>query len=536
MKNTAAFLIIILFSWQTLASTEAHWLVKKSSRGEISVQRVKRQMKKSGQEVRTIREYIAEGSATVESTYQEFLYSDQALPPQYRKHIQPQALLFWIGSEVRTLVQQGDPANRIDLTIVGDGYTAAEKDKFFSDAQSITEDLFGQKTFASYLPLFNVHAVFVPSAESGLTDGNVRKNTALGLYRDPPGSKRAIMPGNTRAIERAIALAPDADYPILMANDAYYGGLGGRYAITTSSPESGKVVLRHELGHNFGEVGEEYDGGHVYDGANSSRGNNVKWSHWLAGDLKKFETKQLTGDYVWKNLSTGPYRANFMFPQGNYILDVIVSAVGWSSPDDVYVTIDGQRQVLRGRFTDDRSFFNLDSQLSAGAHVVEARENIRDGDNVLAFINMYALPADIIREKGFIGAYATFDIRGGKSYRPTFDTCIMREMTSDEFCSVDKENFWHKFLARISLIDDIRKQKTSTSLDIEAMTPPLPGLQYSWFKKVAGQYQRLATESNAKISLSPVESGQYKVEVVFKTPEVRKYNSDFTAVKEFFVE
>jgi hypothetical protein len=225
-----------------------------------------------------------------------------------------------------------------------------------------------------------------------------------------------------------------------------------------------------------------------------------------------------------------------MFPQGNYVLDVIVSAVGWSSPDDVYVTIDGQRQVLSGRFTNDRSFFNLDAQLSPGAHVVEARENIRDGDNVLAFINMYALPADIIREKGFIGAYATFDIRGGKSYRPTFDTCIMREMTSDEFCSVDKENFWHKFLARVSLVDDIKKQKTTTSLDVEAVTPPLQGLQFSWFKKVGGQYQRLAAADTATISLAPTESGQYKVEVVFRTPEVRKYNSDFTAVKEFLIE
>ena len=35
-----------------------------------------------------------------------------------------------------------------------------------------------------------------------------------------------------------------------------YGGLGGRYAITTRSKNSGSMVLRHELGHNFGNVGE----------------------------------------------------------------------------------------------------------------------------------------------------------------------------------------------------------------------------------------------------------------------------------------
>ena len=50
-----------------------------------------------------------------------------------------------------------------------------------------------------------------------------------------------------------------------------WGGLGGRYAITTRSLTSGSMVLRHELGHNFSNVGEEYDGGQVYSGANFSR-------------------------------------------------------------------------------------------------------------------------------------------------------------------------------------------------------------------------------------------------------------------------
>ena len=44
-----------------------------------------------------------------------------------------------------------------------------------------------------------------------------------------------------------------------------YGGLGGQFVIGTKSATTGTVVLRHEMGHNFINVGEEYDGGNVYN-------------------------------------------------------------------------------------------------------------------------------------------------------------------------------------------------------------------------------------------------------------------------------
>ena len=61
--------------------------------------------------------------------------------------------------------------------------------------------------------------------------------------------------------------------------DDFYGGLGGEFVISTKSKTSGQVVLRHEMGHNFGVVGEEYDGGYAYSGANSVRSPyNIPWS------------------------------------------------------------------------------------------------------------------------------------------------------------------------------------------------------------------------------------------------------------------
>jgi hypothetical protein len=72
------------------------------------------------------------------------------------------------------------------------------------------------------------------------------------------------------------------DFPSLIGNDDYYGGLGGEFTIATRSMHSGTVVLRHELGHNFISVGEEYDGGYVYSGCNAAQSlHNIKWKHWL---------------------------------------------------------------------------------------------------------------------------------------------------------------------------------------------------------------------------------------------------------------
>lgn len=64
----------------------------------------------------------------------------------------------------------------------GDGYTAAEKDRFFDDMQRLVNDMFTSVTFASHLPLFNVWALFRASVDSGIGVGGKPKVKRLGLY------------------------------------------------------------------------------------------------------------------------------------------------------------------------------------------------------------------------------------------------------------------------------------------------------------------------------------------------------------------
>jgi len=496
------------------------------------------------------RAVIAEESKASDTEFTETWYRDGAMPSRISvsasrltimnaaELLQPADDINWSQSEVKTLVRQGPDENRIKLTILGDGYTLAEKDRFFEDAQRIADDLFTGDTFASYLPLFNVYAVFVPSQESGITDLR-NKNTAFGLYRSPKGSKRGIMPGNSSAIERALSMAPArADYPIIIANDNFYGGLGGRYAITTRSVESGTMVLRHELGHNFGNVGEEYDGGQVYSGANHSGRESLPWNHWIDGSKEIHEGNFITGAYVWKSLNGGKETVRFNIPEqqiSGQRLFVRISSVGWSNPNEIKVKLDGVDAEITGLYTADRSFFDLkpNATIAPGAHTLEIQDVSGDGDNVLAFAQVFSMPLDYDFTADKVGGFLTYNSSGRSvGYRPTEDSCLMRNMRLKKFCSVDQENMWHQFFNRVELIDGVQQKGNQ----VELAAPNLNSLEIKWFKSTGQGWSALTQYDNLRsISRPELDAGKYRVDVKFRSPEIRKWDSKFEDSKEFSI-
>lgn len=433
-------------------------------------------------------------------------------------------------TEVRTLVSQGPKENRINLTILGDGYTSAEKEKFFADAQAAVKGLFDGVAFASYLPLFNIYAVFVPSNVSGLGDGGPI-DTVFQLYRAPKGSKRAIYPGDEDALEDALSLAPATDYPIVLANDDYYGGLGGRYAISTRSVLSGMKVLRHELGHNFGEVGEEYDNGDVYYGANASRSPAGSWNQWISGSPQTFEGRILSGGYVWQNLADGPYQAQFRGGASGNTNYLWVSMVGWETDNDVMVSLNGTNVPLTVEKHTDRQFNEVQLPWSE-TNTLEIKENVKDGDNVLGYAVVYSYPPgyDLTLDK--VASFATFDSNGSKSYRPTHNSCIMRNMEIDHFCVVDRENFWHQFLARISLVDSLSVMSVTSAPMVKLQTLPLPGLKITWFEKTSTGRTEIPELANKTEWPANGRTGKFVARVEFQTAEVKVYNNDFAVEKE----
>ncbi|MFL6194791.1 MAG: M64 family metallopeptidase [Thermoanaerobaculia bacterium] len=163
--------------------------------------------------------------------------------------------------KVWTVFESGPPAVKVDLLLLGDGYSASESEKFHADVKRLTEALFAAEPFKSHRGDFNVRAVDLPAPASGVTDprtGAWRK-TPLGLTYNAFDSERYVLTFEDQAVREAAAQAP-YDTLILLANGRKYGG-GGIYNLwntaAVDSAESAYLVV-HEFGHSFAGLGDEY--------------------------------------------------------------------------------------------------------------------------------------------------------------------------------------------------------------------------------------------------------------------------------------
>src|SRR5215510_6338693 len=91
--------------------------------------------------------------------------------------------------------KSGDPADKVDLLLLGDGYTAAERPKFDADARRLIEILFATSPFKERRNNFNVWGLCPPAAESGISrpSTGVHRRSPLGASYDSFGSERYIL-------------------------------------------------------------------------------------------------------------------------------------------------------------------------------------------------------------------------------------------------------------------------------------------------------------------------------------------------------
>jgi len=449
-----------------------------------------------------------------------------------------------VFEEVVTLVNSGPSENRIDVTFMGDGYTIDERQKFFDDMQRMVDDMFKDRTFKSYLPLFNVHVVFKPSNQSGIGRNDRAKDTAYRLYR-AGNTLRAIYPGNKSALRSSCAKAPGCDYPVVIANDPNYGGLGGEFAVSTSSVTSGTKVLRHELGHNFGRVGEEYDGG-GYFGANHSRSaSRVSWQHWATDSVVRAEpSRSAFVAWPWHNLEKGPYTASFR-TDGNYpYFDITLSASGMPHDSDLSIRLDDQDLTYTGPNTEDRMFhtYSFTEGLESGSHKLVLTEGNADGDNWVSNLKIQEYKADYHFDNEYVGAYPMFSKSGRvDGYRSNHEKCLMRNMDSVVFCSVCQENNWMEFFGRISMIDDVSVANGETLTTVKVDTLKIGQLYPSYED---GSYIEIRWYQNGVVQEDlndlvewslPIDTagGSWEVKTKFTSPEIRKNFSKFSDSAKF---
>src|SRR5258706_7750513 len=91
-----------------------------------------------------------------------------------------------------SLEKHGEPADKVDFLILGDGYTAAERGKFEKDARRLLEILFATSPYKERRRDFNVWALCPAAEESGISRPSTGAHRAspLGASYDAFGSER----------------------------------------------------------------------------------------------------------------------------------------------------------------------------------------------------------------------------------------------------------------------------------------------------------------------------------------------------------
>jgi hypothetical protein len=175
---------------------------------------------------------------------------------------------------VWAVLESGPPREKVDLLLLGDGYTAAEMGKWHADARRLTDLLFSVSPFKERKADFNVWALDTPSGESGVarpSDGVYRRSALRATY-DAFGSERYVLDFDNKRVREAAAAAP-YDVMEIVVNGRKYGGGGifNLYATVASDNAFTPYVFVHEFGHHFAGLADEYYTSDVAYGSSTER-------------------------------------------------------------------------------------------------------------------------------------------------------------------------------------------------------------------------------------------------------------------------
>ncbi|GIJ45041.1 peptidase [Virgisporangium aliadipatigenens] len=248
-----------------------------------------------------------------------------------------------VGSATLTPLQvTGPAAQRLNLVVLGDGYTASEQEKFRADVDRHMNVLWSMEPFRSYRSYFNVYRIEIVSGQSGIRcdpdddPPDPNRITPLGLhYAD--GCTNPLARGITfqnygntalnRYLQQLVAplgVTAVNRQVLAVANTDTYGGIGGTNATTSGGAPQGPLITPHELGHSLGLLQDEYPysdrptPGPPYTGGEPSsrhhtllteaqmRAQQAKWWRWLGeesesgGTIGRYESGMYAQSGVWR--------------------------------------------------------------------------------------------------------------------------------------------------------------------------------------------------------------------------------------------
>lgn len=181
--------------------------------------------------------------------------------------------------QVQRAAGAGDPGNRVDVLVLAEGYTAAQRTQFDLDVATLRDSFFGLTPYREYGSFVNWTTGFVASNESGAdhppyqagctqstccSDADAQGDPRAGQFVDTAFDStfcyyqiQRLLYLDAAAAFAAASAYPDWDELVVVVNDPVYGGAGGPLSTTSVHPQAKQIVL-HEYGHSFSGLADEY--------------------------------------------------------------------------------------------------------------------------------------------------------------------------------------------------------------------------------------------------------------------------------------
>jgi len=209
--------------------------------------------------------------------------------------------------------------NRLDLLIMGDGYTASEQAKFNADADGVFRTFFDIPPYSIYRNFVRTTSLYTASGQSGAdhppyqascsgvgvptccADTTMQNDPKRGTFVTTAfdagfclANTHRLLYVNAGKVLAAAAASPGWDKILVVVNDDTYGGAGGNVgSFSTNAQAVG--IAQHEFGHSFTGLADEYTTAYPgYPACSDLRGGAceanvtdvtdraaIKWRSWI---------------------------------------------------------------------------------------------------------------------------------------------------------------------------------------------------------------------------------------------------------------
>ncbi|MCQ4164991.1 M64 family metallopeptidase [Tahibacter harae] len=212
--------------------------------------------------------------------------------------------------------------NRLDVLLIGDGYTAAEQTTFATHANALHTAMFNVSPYKEYASFVNWQPGFVASSQSGADHPPYQAGcTSTSCCADPAAQTdpragtfvstaldstfctaqihRTLFANSSKVFAAAVGF-PDWDKILVTVNDPVYGGAGGSFAVLSAHALAPSIVI-HEFGHSFTGLADEYttpypgfpacsdlgvNPGCEANVTNQTNASLVKWRSWFTPGIQ----------------------------------------------------------------------------------------------------------------------------------------------------------------------------------------------------------------------------------------------------------